>query len=230
MIKKDIVVQLIIDHREAKSGLIDELMNYSYETETQVISTHVEIGALPVGDIICSDRVAIERKEVHDYVSTFIDSGRDLFTQSIDMLRAYPKSVMILEGDSIFGLRNVHPEALRASVCGLTVGMRVPIINTANVEETAAYAVTIGRKEQFSQKRSTTIHGKRSSMSMAQRRIYIVSSIGDGVGPVVAGALLERFGSVEAVMTAPVELLTSVKGVGKKIAEKIRGILGGEYK
>lgn len=232
MIKKDIVVQLIVDHREGPSGLIDELMDYSYETETQVISTHVEVAALPVGDVICSDRVAVERKSVSDYVDTFVNSQRDLFTQAADMLnqKAYPKSVMILEGGTIDGIRNIHPEALRGSVCGLTVGMRLPIIPTQNVEETAAYAVTIARREQFQQKRSVALHGKRSSMSKKQRQIYIVSSIGEGVGTVVAKALLEHFGSVQAVFTAPVEELVKVKGVGKKIAENIRAIIGGKYK
>ena len=230
MIKKDIVVQLIVDHREAPSGLIDELINYSYETEAAVISTHVEISALPVGDIVCSDRVAIERKSVSDYVDTFINAQRDLFTQSIDMLRAYPKSVMVLEGDSIFGIRNIHPEALRGSVCGLTVGMRVPIIHTLNVEQTACYAVTIGRREQFSQKRSVSMHGKRSGMSKKQRMIYVVSAIGDGVGVVVAEALLEHFGSVQAVFDAPAEELVKVEGVGPKTSKKIREIIGGKYK
>ena len=230
MIKKDIVVKLTVDHREAKSGLIDELINYSYETEKEVISTKVEIGALPVGDVICSDRVAVERKSVSDFVSTFVDAHRELFTQSMDMLRAYPKSVMILEGDSIFGLRNIHPEALRASVCGLTVGMRVPIVPTKNVAQTAAYVVTMAKREQFQHKRSVSVHGKRSQMSRKQRQIYVVSSIGDGVGVVVAEALLEHFGSVQAVFNAPVEELVKVNGVGKKIAEKIRAIIGGDYK
>jgi len=227
MIKKDIVVQLIVDHREGPSGLIDELMDYSYETETQRISTHVEVSALTVGDVICSDRVAIERKSVSDYVDTFVNSGRDLFTQAADMLRAYPRSIMILEGTTIQGIRNIHPEAIRGSMSGLTVGMRLPIIHTQNVEETAAYAVTIGRKEQFSQKRSVALHGKRSSMSAKQRKIYIITSIGDGVGVVVAEALLDHFGSVEAVFTAPVKELIKVKGVGKGIAETIRVIIGG---
>lgn len=230
MIKKPIVVELRVDHREAPSGLLDELINYSYETEKTVVSTDVKIDALPVGDVVCSDRVAIERKSVSDYVDTFIDSGRDLFTQSADMLRAYPKSIMILEGTTIQGIRHIHPEALRGSMCGLTVGMRVPIIHTQNVAETAAYAVTIGRKEQFSQKRSVTMHGKRSSMSMAQRRIYIISAIGDGVGPVVAEALLEHFGSVQAVFDAPAEELVKVKNIGKPTAEIIRVIIGGNYK
>ena len=230
MIKKEVVVQLVVDHREAPSGLIDILMDYSYETTTEIISTHVETAALPVGDIVCSDRVAIERKEVGDYVSTFLDSGRDLFSQAMDLKRAYPRAIMILEGDTINGIRNVHPEALRGSMCGLTVGMRVPIIHTLTVEETAAYAVTIARREQYNHKRSISVHGKRTQMSVAQRMIYIVSAIGDGVGPVVAEALLNHFGSVEAVMTAPIEELIKVDGVGKTIAKTIRALVGGKYK
>ena len=225
---KEQVVQLIVDHREAPSGLIDELQDYEYTTTTTHVSTHVETAQLPVGDVVCSDRVCIERKTCEDFVDSFIN--RDIFGQVIDMIRAYPRSIMILEGDSVFGIRNISPEALRGSQAGLTVGMRVPIISTKNVTQTAALAVTIARREQFRMKRSVSMHGKRSNMTMPQRQIYVVSSIGEGVGVVVAEDLLKHFHSVRAVMNASIDELMEVKGVGQKIAEKIGEIVGGEYK
>jgi Fanconi anemia group M protein len=225
---KEQVVNLIVDHREAPSGLIDELMNYEYTTTTTHVSTHVETAQLPVGDVVCSDRVCIERKTCEDFVDSFIN--RDIFGQVIDMIRAYPRSIMILEGDSIFGIRNISPEALRGSQAGLAVGMRVPIISTKNVTQTAALAVTIARREQFRMKRSVSMHGKRSNMTMPQRQIYVVSSIGEGVGVVVAEDLLKHFHSVQAVMNASIDELMEVKGVGRKIAEKIHEIVRGEYK
>jgi len=222
------VVQIIIDDRESRSGLIDEVIGYAYKNTTTHVTTHVETTRLEVGDIICSDRVCIERKSCSDFVDSFIH--RDLFGQVADMSRAYTRPLMILEGKTIFGLREVSPEALRSALSGITVGWGVPIIPTMNVEETAAMVVTIARREQFQMKRSISIHGKRSHMTLPQKQVYVVSSIGEGVGPKMAITLLEHFGSVEAVMTATIDDLTQVEGVGSKTAEKIREIIGSVYK
>ena len=222
------VVQIIVDHRESRSGLIDEIANYEYETTTTRVTTNVQTAQLEVGDIICSDRVCIERKSCADFVDSFI--SRDIFGQMADMSRAYSRSLMILEGETIFGLRDVHPEALRSALSGITVGWGVPVIPTNSVEETAAMIVTIARREQFKMKRSISMHGKRSTMSLPQRQVYVVSSIGSGVGPAIAETLLAHFGSVRAVMNASIDELTIVEGVGKKTAEKIHEIIRSEYK
>jgi len=66
---KELVVKLIVDHREAPSGLIDELEAYDYTTSSMHVVTDVEVAQLPVGDVICSDRVAVERKAVDDFMS-----------------------------------------------------------------------------------------------------------------------------------------------------------------
>jgi len=50
------------------------------------------------------------------------------------------------------------------------------------------------------------------------------------VGPTVARNLLRHFGSIEKAMTAPEEELREVALVGPKIAERIRELVGGEYK
>jgi Fanconi anemia group M protein len=225
---KEQIVQIIIDDRESRSGLIDELRGYEYENQTVKVTTNVQTARLEVGDIICSDRVCIERKSCPDFVDSFI--SRDIFGQMADMSRAYSRSLMILEGETIFGLREVSPEALRAALSGITVGWGIPIIPTANVESTAAMVVTIARREQFKEKRSISIHGKRSHMTLSQRQEYVVSSIGGGVGPTMAEALLKHFGSVQEVIDAPIDELVEVEGVGNKTAENIREIVESEYK
>ncbi len=222
------VVRIIIDDREGRSRLIDELTEYEYETTTAHVTTHVETTRLEVGDIICSKRVCIERKSCADFVDSFIN--RDIFGQIADMASAYAKSIVILEGKTIFGLRDVHPEALRAAMSGIAVGWGVPIIPTKNVAETAAMVVTIARREQFQMKHSISIHGKRSHMTLPQKQVYVVSAIGEGVGPSRATAFLEHFGSVQAVMMASIEELIMVKGVQKKTAENIHDIIRSEYK
>jgi Fanconi anemia group M protein len=225
---KEQIVQIIVDHRESRSGLIDELIGYEYENTTTHVTTNVTTAQLEVGDIICSDRVCIERKSCPDFVDSFI--SRDIFGQMADMSRAYSRSIMILEGKTIFGLREVSPEALRSALSGITVGWGIPIIPTANVEGTAAMVVTIARREQFKEKRSISIHGKRSSMTLQQRQMYVVSAIGGGVGPTMAEALLEHFGSVRAIMNASIDDLCDLDNVGEKTAKNIHEIIRGEYK
>jgi Fanconi anemia group M protein len=46
----------------------------------------------------------------------------------------------------------------------------------------------------------------------------------------VARNLLKHFGSIERIMTARQEELQEVEMVGPKIAERIRELVGGEYK
>jgi excinuclease ABC subunit C len=46
-----------------------------------------------------------------------------------------------------------------------------------------------------------------------------------GIGPARAEQLLETFGSVEAVMTASLERLEQVEGVGPRTASAIREVL-----
>jgi Fanconi anemia group M protein len=46
----------------------------------------------------------------------------------------------------------------------------------------------------------------------------------------VAKNLLKHFGSIEKIMTASQEDLLQVELVGPKIAERIRELVGGEYK
>ena len=225
---KEQTVQIIVDHRESRSGLIDELVGYEYENTTTHVTTNVTTAQLEVGDIICSDRVCIERKSCADFVDSFI--SRDIFGQMADMSRAYSRSLMILEGKTIFGLRDVSPEALRSALSGITVGWGIPIIPTANVESTAAMVVTIARREQFKEKRSVSIHGKRSHMTLPQRQEYVVSAIGGGIGPTMAEALLKHFRSVQAVMDATIDELCDVDGIGKTTAENIRDIVESEYK
>jgi Fanconi anemia group M protein len=225
------VVQIIIDDREGRSGLIEELQNYEYITTTThvTITTNVEVTRLEVGDVILSDRVGIERKAVADFVSSFID--RDLFGQVADLARSFTRPLVVLEGRTIFGLRDVSPEALRSAVTAIVIGWGVPLHRTENVVETAAFIVTAARREQFQMDRRISIpHTKRSSMSLPQHQVYIIASIGHGVGSKVATDLLEHFGTIERVVTASAKELAEVKGVGAEISKNVREIIEAEYK
>jgi DNA excision repair protein ERCC-4 len=60
-----------------------------------------------------------------------------------------------------------------------------------------------------------------------RRALYILQGL-PSIGPRRARALLERFGSVEAIVTADVSALAEVAGIGEGLARSIREALGGE--
>ena len=62
----------------------------------------------------------------------------------------------------------------------------------------------------------------------AETSEYIISAIPD-IGGALAKALLTEFGSVEAVITAPVEKLAEVDGIGIGTANHIRQVVSRPY-
>ncbi|MDL5502010.1 MAG: helix-hairpin-helix domain-containing protein, partial [Candidatus Methanoperedens sp.] len=106
--------------------------------------------------------------------------------------------------------------------------MRIPTIYTLNEAETAQVITMIAAKEQIDKTRPFNLHGKRSRLSQSKVKEYIISSL-PGIGRVAARNLLKHFGSVENVMTAPLEELMKVEHVGCRTAERIRELSGGRY-
>ena len=53
------------------------------------------------------------------------------------------------------------------------------------------------------------------------RQLFLLQGL-PGVGPARAARLLERFGSVQAVVTASADDLATVDGIGEKTAERMR--------
>jgi len=188
----------------------------------------VTLRVLEVGDYVVSDRVAIERKTANDFIDSLIDPGRNLFGQVRDLARTYDRPILILEGRDLY-IRQVHPNAIRGALASIAVDFGVSIIPTADEEETVSVIAAIARREQQARGGSPQAHGKKTHRTLKEQQEYLVSSI-PGVGNAVAKNLLRHFGSVERVFAATEEELKAVALVGPKTAERIRELVGGEYK
>ena len=216
----DDTVEVIADQRETKSKVVRELDSSD--------GIGVELETLEVGDYVLSDRVAVERKSVDDFIDT-ITGGRSLFDQMGDLSSSYARPLLVLEGEreSLYAT-GVHPNAVRGALASVVVDYGVPVLFTADQEETAETLAVVARREQEERDREARVHGEKSSATLQEQQEYVVSSIAD-VGPVTARALLDEFGSVEAVMTADAEELQDAEGVGEKTAKRIREVVGSDY-
>ncbi len=187
----------------------------------------VTLRNLEVGDYVVSDRVAIERKTASDFVASIIDPERNLFRQIRDLTRTYDRPVLILEGRDLY-TRQVNPSSIRGALAAVAVDYGVPIIPTEDQDETASVIALLASREQ-KEGHEPKVHGHKTARTLKEQQEYLISSI-PSVGPRVARNLLKHFGSIERIMTARQEELQEVEMVGPKIAERIRELVGGEYK
>jgi Fanconi anemia group M protein len=172
--------------------------------------------------------VAFERKTVDDIFSTLLER-RELFSQLFDLAKSYRKPILIIEGEDIFffSSRRMNPKAIQGFLNTIAL-MRIPTLYTLNEAETAQVISMIALKEQNDKTRPFNFHGKRSRLSQIEMKEYIISSL-PGIGQVTSRNLLNHFGSVENIVTAPREELMKVERVGFKTAKRIREIAGGQY-
>ncbi len=187
----------------------------------------VTLRNLEVGDYVVSDRVAIERKTAADFVASIIDPERNLFRQIGDLSRSYDRPVLILEGRDLY-TRQVNPASIRGALLTVAVEYGVPIIPTEDQDETASVIALLASREQ-KEGHDPKLHGHKTARTLKEQQEYLISAI-PSVGPRVARNLLKHFGSIERIMMAKQEELQDVEMVGPKIAERIRELVGGEYK
>ncbi|GGM74847.1 Fanconi anemia group M protein [Halarchaeum rubridurum] len=213
-------VEVVVDQRELESTIARDL------SKREHVETRLE--TLAVGDYVLSDRVALERKSVADFLDTLLGGDRDLFEQARDLARHYDRPVLVLEGGDLYGARNVHPNAIRGALASLAVDYGLSVLRTEDEDDTADMLDVIAGREQLTRDREVSVHGEKGAKTLAEQQEYVVSSIAD-VGPVTARALLTHFGSVEAVMTADEETLMEADGVGEVTAERVREVVASDY-
>jgi len=213
-------VEVVVDQRELDSSIAKDL------STRDGLVTRLE--TLAVGDYVLSDRVAVERKSAADFVDSMLDADRSMFEQVGELSRAYARPVMVVEGTNLYGQRDIEPNAIRGALASLAVDFDVSVLRTEGEGDTTELLATIAKREQETRDREVSVHGEKTTKTRAEQQEYVVSAIAD-IGPVTARTLLEHFGTVEAVMTAPEDDLLAVDGVGPVTAERIREVVGSEY-
>ncbi|WP_423743666.1 DEAD/DEAH box helicase (plasmid) [Haladaptatus sp. SPP-AMP-3] len=213
-------VEIVADQRELDANIARDLSARE--------GVDVRLETLAVGDYVLSDRVAVERKSVSDFLDTLVGSDRSMFEQVGDMNRHYARPVVIIEGDGLYEERNVHPNAIRGAVSSLAVDFGASVLRTEDEADTTDLLEVIATREQEVAQREVSVHGDKHAKTLAEQQEYVVASIAD-IGPVTARALLSEFETVQAVMTASKDDLMETEGVGEITADRIREVVSNEY-
>ncbi len=208
---------IFVDTRERNTDAAQELARHECTIKEKL---------LVVGDYLCSDRVAVERKTADDFVSSIID-GR-LFQQAKLLKNNFDRPVLLVEGNDLYS-RIRNPNMVRGAFASIAVDFQLPLIWSRDARESAGLIFWLAKREQFDEKREIGVRGEKKAESAEERQEFLVSGL-PGVNIVRARALLKHFENPLAVFSAGPEELQKVEGIGEKTAESVREILEKKYK
>jgi len=202
------------DDRESRSGVIEALR--------ATTGVEVAVTRLALGDYAVNGSLLFERKRLHDFGNSVID-GR-LFRQAVRLAEAPQRAVVIIEGTAAdLATAGIKRAALQGALIFVSLILGIPVLRSLEPKETAHLIVYAARQVQASAIGSIRRAGYRPK-GRERRRQYILQGL-PGIGPQRAKKLLERFGNIKAVVSADIEELTSVEGIGNKTASNIKWLV-----
>jgi len=209
--KKEIPQQkILVDHRENKSSVPDELKK---------LGLIVEFKELKVGDYQVRNTI-IERKTRQDFLSSMVNKRLLRQTQDLSKL---DKKLLIIEGENDFSEINprINSNAIRGFMLSIMLKNKIPIIFSENQKETAKFMQLIINKKE----KEISLNPTRSNLDEKQQLEFILEAF-PGIGPKTSKKLLEELGTIQNIINAPKEILEKI--LGKK-SEAFLGLIGRKY-
>ena len=176
-------LKIIVDTRERK---LIKLLGTKYP------NINIEIKQLDIADIVISEDVAIERKEGFDFVSSIVDNR--LFEQLMRLKETYSTPILVLEGlnDNVFENTGMKITSIYGALSKIAYKLGIAVIPTRNLGDTAIVIERIAYREQVKDGASILSRKAPKSMSIEERRTFIVEGFVD-IGPKKAKSLIEKY-------------------------------------
>jgi DNA excision repair protein ERCC-4 len=202
---------ITVDDRERKSAVAKSLL------EMQDVAVRFE--RLSIGDYQAENRLLFERKTLKDFAASIID-GR-LFDQMIRLANSDLTGILILEGPGR-DLSNsaMRRESIQGALISTSLILGIPVLRSKDTAETARLILYATRQMKSFVRGGLNRHGYRPK-NKRKRQLFILQGL-PGIGRERAVRLLNKFGSVEAVITAGKHELQAVAGIGENIAAGIK--------
>lgn len=202
---------VLCDYRE--QAIIRELKRYDLQVREVV---------LEVGDFVISQRVVVEHKTTRDFTRSILD-GR-LFEQAQALATSFELPVLVVEGEELHG---IAPNALAGAIASLLLDFGLSLVRVKDASEAARLIYWLAKRE-HEQGRKPVSKSCKKPKELYKLQECVVKSL-PGVSTVLARRLLEHFKTVQEVFTASQSELQRVKGIGRKLAKRIRNVLVREY-
>ncbi len=196
------------DDRERPSGVIESL------AATEGVS--VKVRRLKLGDYDVAGRLLVERKTTFDFALSVID-GR-LFRQAYRLMMSQRRTCLILEGPP--SNIKMSREALQGAMITVTLVFGQPVLRSRTPEETAWLMLTASHQLSRSEARNPSRQIRRKFKRRRRIQSSMLQAI-PGLRPDKAGALLAHFGDFQRIISADLDALMQIPGIGPLTATKI---------
>ena len=205
-------LRIVVDERERKSGIPDLLRS---------VGLNLEIKTLPVGDYIVGPETVIERKSIHDLMSSIFD-GR-LFDQCSRLKEHFDHPVILMEGN-VDEIENIteNPLVFYGAVSTVALDFKIPIIPTPSASHTVKLLVSMCSKKEHS--KGPFLKKIKKSSDLQQQQLSLLTSL-PGIGEKLAIRMLEKFTTPIEVLNSTSADLAKVEGLGSARAKKIKKML-----
>ena len=211
---------IIVDSREAN-------------TAPKVIKGLREAGAtlkieyLEKGDYILSDRCAVERKTVKDFVYTL--TRRYLFEQLFELKEIYPKPFILIEGyfPIVFKFSRINPASVWGAMFALAKS-GISLIQTTRYQDTVNFLYVASRQEQIVEKRRPTVHPFKKVETTSEAQIFLLSSL-PNIGREKAVSILKSYSTPLDAFNNVDRWAKDVKGLGPRITKRCKEVLSTPY-
>ncbi len=111
-------------------------------------------------------------------------------------------------------------DAIQGALVSVSVILGIPVLRSRDALESARVMLYAGRQLRSVISGAVPRPGYRPK-SKRRLQLHVLKGL-PGIGPTRAARLLDRYRSIEAVLTADVEGLAQVVSIGKATARKIR--------
>ncbi len=210
--EKDLVI--VIDS-SVREDIINELNKRGIILQVKSIEPLQFIVSEDIGGFIKTFQEFYESIKTHD------------FFKNAELLRnQFLRPLFILEDDDSKDLdRNILLEALAT----LFIRFDIPIIFSRNTKDTVKLLLTIIRREKSDTVKRVATRMTKAPTEISELQEYILKGI-PSINDELARKLLIKFKTFENLVTAKPEAFMEVKGIGKKLAEKLYAVFNSLYR
>jgi ERCC4-type nuclease len=212
---------VIVDSREASTAakIVKGLIERGAKVKTETLEK---------GDYILSDRCAVERKTVTDFVYTL--TRRYLFEQLFSLKDAYPQSMILLEGylPIIYKFSHIQPVAVWGAMFNLAKN-GIAIVNTTSYKETIDFLYVGARQEQIVEKRAPAVHAFKKTGTLSDAQVYLIASL-PNIGREKATAILQSYQTPLNALVNVDSWSKTIHGLGPVTTNKVKEVISTPYK
>lgn len=226
MAKKRVHVR--VDWREERGSSVLEVAEAHSDVE-EVSLAELDVGDIEVREVDGDGVVVFERKDVPDFAGSMTDEDdhlRDQVERLEEATDAPPRVLVEGNMDDFESLQHtrVAPQSLRGFTASLEERNGAKVKFCSDLDTLVDYAIRAGRKQFEDGSSSLRVESAVKKSEPFEKRVY---GCVDGVGPSMAQKLYDTFPTLPDALTASVDDLKEIDGVGDTTAERIRESLQG---